>query len=329
MTKLSAQPVTSSFARTATVITVLTLTLVGVAVVTLFIGAADTTAEIIRDIRAPRMALAIVVGAGLGISGALLQGVLRNPLADPGIVGVSGGAALGAVIAVAIGAAYGSMFSGVGAVIGGILAMALVVWIARGRDGTEVVTLVLAGVAVTAFASAILSVFVTASGSAGARTTTFWTTGSIALATWSSVVIVSASVIAAIIVALVIARRLDVLALGERAAFAAGVPVAAIRWWALTAAVLAVAAGVAVVGIIVFVGLVVPHAVRMLIGPRHATLIIASALGGALLLLLADTIARTLVSPVELPIGVVTAIIGAPIFVLILRRTRSRQGGWA
>jgi iron complex transport system permease protein len=315
--------------RSVLVITILALTLVAIGVWTLFIGAADTTPEIIRDIRAPRMALATIVGAGLGVSGALLQGVLRNPLADPGIVGVSGGAALGAVIAVAIGAAYGSTLSGIGAVIGGIIAMAVVIWIARGREGTEVVTLVLAGVAVTAFTSAILSVFVTASGSAGARTTTFWTTGSIALATWPSVVIVCLSVLAAIIIALTIARRLDVLSLGERAAYAAGVPVAAVRWWALTAAVLAVGAGVAMVGIIVFIGLVVPHAVRMLMGPRHAPLIIASGLGGALLLLVADTIARTLVSPVELPIGVVTAIIGAPIFVLLLRRTRSRQGGWA
>ncbi len=318
-----------SSVRVTLVVITLALALVGAGAATLFIGAADTTTEIIRDIRAPRMALAITVGAGLGVSGALLQGVLRNPLADPGIVGVSGGAALGAVVAIAVGAAYGSVISGIGAIIGGLLAMAAVVWIARGREGTEVVTLVLAGVAVTAFASAVLGVLVAGSDAAGARTTTFWTTGSLALATWPSVVIVSASLIVAGVVALTISGRLDVLSLGERAAHAAGVPVAKIRWWALSAAVLAVATGVAVVGIIVFVGLVVPHAMRMLIGPRHGALIVASALGGALLLLFADTVARTLVSPVELPIGVVTAIIGAPIFVVLLRRTRSRQGGWA
>lgn len=318
-----------SSVRVTLVVITLALALVGAGAATLFIGAADTTTEIIRDIRAPRMALAITVGAGLGVSGALLQGVLRNPLADPGIVGVSGGAALGAVVAIAVGAAYGSVISGIGAIIGGLLAMAAVVWIARGREGTEVVTLVLAGVAVTAFASAVLGVLVAGSDAAGARTTTFWTTGSLALATWPSVVIVSASLIVAGVVALTISGRLDVLSLGERAAHAAGVPVAKIRWWALSAAVLAVATGVAVVGIIVFVGLVVPHAMRMLIGPRHGSLIVASALGGALLLLFADTVARTLVSPVELPIGVVTAIIGAPIFVVLLRRTRSRQGGWA
>lgn len=315
--------------RAALVITILLIALIGVAIATLFIGAADTTAQIITDIRAPRIALAIVVGAGLGVSGALLQGVLRNPLADPGIVGVSGGAALGAVVIAALGVAYGSIFAGIGAVAGGLVAMALVMWIARGRDGTEIVTLVLAGVAITAFASALLSVVVSASDTAGARTTTFWTTGSLALATWPSVMIVSISVLLAVGIALVIAGRIDVLSLGERAAHAAGVPVTAVRWWALSAAVLAIAAGVAVVGIIVFVGLVVPHAIRMMIGPRHSPVIIASALGGALLVLLADTIARTVVSPVELPIGVVTAIIGAPIFVFLLRRTRTQQGGWA
>lgn len=320
---------TRSVPRATLIIIALTIVLAGFAIATLFIGAADTTAEIIRDIRGPRTALAIMVGAGLGISGALLQGVLRNPLADPGLVGVSGGAALGTVVTVALGAAYGSTITGLGAIAGGITAMAVVIWIARGRDGTEVVTLILGGVAVTAFASAIVGVLVTASDAAGARTTTFWTTGSLALATWPSVLIVSISCVIAIVVALLVASRLDVLSLGERAAYAAGVPVVMVRWWALTAAVLAVAAGVAVVGIIIFVGLVVPHAMRMLIGPRHGSLIIASALGGALLLLLADTIARTLVSPVELPIGVVTAIIGAPIFVILLRRTRARQGGWA
>lgn len=300
-----------------------------IAAATLFIGAADTTAEIVREIRAPRIGLVITVGAGLGIAGALLQGVLRNPLADPGIVGVSGGAALGAVTAVAIGAAYGSLISALGAIIGGIAAMALVVWIARGREGTEVVTLVLAGVAVTAFTSAVLSVIVSASDTAGSRATTFWTTGSFALATWPAVVIVGFTLLIALVISLALAGRLDVLSLGERAAHAAGVPVTMIRWWALSAAVVATAAGVAMVGIIVFVGLVVPHAIRMLIGPRHAPLIIASALGGAVVLLIADTIARTLVSPVELPVGVVTAVIGAPIFILLLRRTRARQGGWA
>jgi iron complex transport system permease protein len=182
---------------------------------------------------------------------------------------------------------------------------------------------------VTAFAAALLSVVVAVSDTAGARSATFWTTGSLALATWPGVWSTLPFLVIALILAVGVARHLDVMALGDRAAWAAGVDVNRTRVLALAAAVLAVSAGVAVVGVIAFVGLVVPHAVRMLIGPRHGALLIGSALGGALLLLVADTIARTVVAPIELPLGVVTAVIGAPVFVLLLRRTRAAQGGWA
>jgi iron complex transport system permease protein len=315
--------------RTLLVLSTLTLLVIATAAGALFIGAADTTTQIITDIRAPRVALALIVGAGLGLAGALLQGSFRNPLADPGIVGVSGGAALGAVAIVALGAAYSSWLAAVGAVIGGALAMATVTWIARDRGRTEVVTLILGGVAVTAFASAVLSIIVVSSDLAGVRSTTFWTTGSLALATWPGVWATLPFVIAAALLAAVVSRRLDVLSMGDRAAYATGVDVERTRILALFAAVLATAAGVAVVGIIVFVGLVVPHAVRMLIGPRHVRVLIGSALVGALLVLLADTAARTVTAPVELPIGVVTAVIGAPVFVWLLRRARAQQGGWA
>jgi iron complex transport system permease protein len=182
---------------------------------------------------------------------------------------------------------------------------------------------------VTAFAAALVSVVVAVSDTAGARSTTFWTTGSLALATWPGVWTTLPFLVLALLVAGLVARNLDVLALGDRAAWAAGVDVDRTRLLALAGAVLAVSAGVAVVGVIAFVGLVVPHAVRMLIGPRHGALLAGSALAGALLLLVADTIARTVVSPVELPLGVVTALIGAPVFVVLLRRTRAAQGGWA
>lgn len=302
---------------------------VAAAMAALFIGAADTTAQIVTDIRAPRVVLAIIIGAGLGVSGALLQGAFRNPLADPGLVGVSAGAALGTVIIVGLGAPYGSSVAAIGGTLGGVAAMTLVTWIAQSPGRTEVVTLILAGVAITAFAAALLSVVVTTSDNAGARSTTFWTTGSFALATWAAVIATVPFFIAGAVIAATLARRLDVLALGDRAAFASGVPVAAVRWWALIAAVLLVAAGVAVVGIIVFIGLLVPHAVRLVLGPRHGRLLIGSALGGALLILIADTAARTLAAPVELPVGVVTAILGAPAFIWLLRRTRNQQGGWA
>ena len=323
--------------RTALVLIALAVIVAAAAAAALLVGAAETTSVIVTEIRAPRIALTIIVGAGLGISGALLQGTLRNPLADPGIIGVSASAALGAVVALAIGGAYvagGSAASAwvgaVGATLAGIAGMALVLWIARSASGrTEVVTLVLGGVAVTAFAAAVLSIVVAVSDTAGARSATFWTTGSLALATWPGVWATLPFLVIAIALAIVVARDLDVMALGDRAAWAAGVNVDRTRLLALGAAVLAVSAGVAVVGVIAFVGLVVPHAIRLLIGPRHGVLLVGSALAGALLLLIADTIARTVVSPVELPLGVVTAVIGAPIFIILLRRTRSAQGGWA
>lgn len=323
--------------RTAVVLIALAGIVVAGAAAALLIGAAETSSVIVTEIRAPRIALTLIVGAGLGISGALLQGTLRNPLADPGIIGVSASAALGAVIALAIGAAYvagGSIASAVigaiGATVAGLAGMALVLWIARSSSGrTEVVTLVLGGVAVTAFAAALLSVVVAVSDTAGARSATFWTTGSLALATWPGVWATLPFLVVAVVLATVVSRDLDVLALGDRAAWAAGIDVDRTRVLALGAAVLAVSAGVSVVGVIAFVGLVVPHAVRLVIGPRHGGLLVGSALAGALLLLVADTIARTVVAPVELPLGVVTAVIGAPIFVVLLRRARTAQGGWA
>ena len=316
--------------RTTVVLVALALVLLAAASAALLVGAAETSSVIVMEIRAPRIALTLIVGAGLGLSGALLQGTLRNPLADPGIIGVSASAALGAVVAVALGAAYSSWLAAIGATIAGIAGMALVMWIARSASGrTEVVTLVLGGVAVTAFAAAVLSVVVAVSDTAGARSATFWTTGSLALATWPGVWSTLPFLALAAILAMIVVRDLDVMALGDRAAWAAGVDVDRTRMLALGAAVLAVSAGVAVVGVIAFVGLVVPHAVRMLIGPRHGGLLIGSALAGALLLLIADTNARTVVSPVELPLGVVTAVIGAPVFVVLLHRTRAAQGGWA
>ena len=316
--------------RTAVVLVTLALVLAAAAAAALLVGAAETSSVIVTEIRAPRIALTLIIGAGLGLSGALLQGTLRNPLADPGIIGVSASAALGAVVAVALGAAYSTWLAAMGATVAGIAGRALVMWIARSASGrTEVVTLVLGGVAVTAFAAAVLSLVVAVSDTAGARSATFWTTGSLALATWPGVWSTLPFLALAAILAIIVGRDLDVLALGDRSAWAAGVDVDRTRMLALGAAVLAVSAGVAVVGVIAFVGLVVPHAVRMLIGPRHGGLLLGSALAGALLLLIADTIARTVVSPVELPLGVVTAVIGAPVFVVLLRRTRAAQGGWA
>lgn len=299
---------------------------VGLAAGALFIGAADTSPQIIANIRAPRIVLALCIGVGLALAGVLLQGVFQNPLADPAIIGVSTTAALGTTIAVILGLGFNTAGAALGAMVGAGIALIIVVRTARNAGRTEIVTLLLAGVAVAAFASAALAVLVSV-GNTG-RPLTFWLTGSLGLATWAGVWTVLVFLLIGILLTTLISKPLDVLSLGDRAASASGVPVERVRVVAIAAIVLLVAPGVAVAGVIAFVGLVIPHAMRMLIGPRHAPLLVTSALAGAILILVADTAARTLVAPVEIPLGAITALIGAPVFFFLLRATRRSQGGW-
>jgi iron complex transport system permease protein len=308
---------------------VLALALVIAVIVALRTGVAASTNEIIWNIRAPRVAMALLVGGGLGLAGVLMQGSLGNPLADPGLVGVSAGAALGAVIAVTVGASFNTGLTAAVACIGAAIATVIIVAVSMRDRRPEVVTLLLAGVAVTAFAIAALALMASMSTNAAVRSITFWSSGSLSLSTWSGVVSVAPFVLVGIVLAWTVARPLDVMSLGDRAAMATGVNVTRIRYLALIAVVLLVAAGVAVVGVIAFVGLLVPHAVRMMAGPRHAPLLVLSALAGALLILLADTLARVAANPLEIPIGAITAVIGAPVFFVLIRRTRAKQGGWA
>lgn len=307
----------------------LIVAVVGVGAIALTLGAADTSSEIVMSIRAPRVAMAVLVGSGLALAGALMQGGLANPLADPALVGVSAGAALGAVAAAAVGIAFGTLPAGIAATAGAGLAVVVVVSASLRESRPEVVTLLLAGVAVAAFAGALLAVIVSLSPSAAVRSITFWSSGSLALSTWSGVLSVAPFVVAGAVLAATVARPLDVLSLGDRSAATAGVDVRAVRYRALAAVVLLVGAGVGAVGVIAFVGLMIPHAVRAVIGPRHAPVLLVSALAGSLLVLAADTLARLAANPVEIPIGAITAVIGAPAFFVLLRRTRARQGGWA
>jgi iron complex transport system permease protein len=297
--------------------------------IAVFTGVADSSAVIIQSIRGPRIVMAIAVGAGLAAAGVLLQGSLRNPLADPALVGISAGAALGSVLAATVGISFATLGSAAAATVGAAGATALVVWASVREGRPEVVTLLLAGVAVSAFAAAVVAMLVSAVPSASTRPLSFWTSGSLALSTWNGVIAVLPFVAAGMAVAATVSTRLDVLALGDRDAAASGVDPARLRWAALSAVVLLVGAGVAVVGVIAFLGLVVPHAMRVLIGPRNGPLLVVSSLAGAMILLLADLAARSIAQPVELPVGAVTAIIGAPVFFVLMRRTRVRQGGWA
>jgi iron complex transport system permease protein len=316
-------------ARSVWLIAIVLVALIGSVVLSLLSGAAASDSVIIWNIRAPRVLTAVLVGAGLAVGGVLLQGSLRNPLADPALVGVSAGAALGAVVGAALGLGYNSYAASLFALLGGLLAIAVVVWVSRTHGRIEVVTVLLGGIAITAFASAVVAILISMSGLAGLRPVSFWATGSFALSNWSGVLSIAPAVVIGTGIALFIAPALNVLSLGDDAAFASGIEVGKIRMWALGAAVLLTGAGVAVVGVIAFIGLLVPHAVRLLIGPSHRSLVVVSAIAGAFTVVAADTVARLVVSPVELPVGAITAIVGAPLFLVIVARTRSRKGGWA
>ena len=298
-------------------------------VISLQFGAAEADSVIVWNIRAPRTIAAILVGVGLASAGVLLQGSLRNPLADPALVGVSAGAALGAVLGAAIGLPFNSLGVTSIAVVTSAIAMAIVVWVARSNGRVEVVTVLLAGIAVSAFGAAAMSIIISMSDLAGARSVTFWTTGSFSLSNWDGVNSMLPAILIGVILAFFLAPSLDLMALGDESAYASGVNVSRVRALALLAAVLLTAAGVAVVGVIAFLGLVVPHAIRLVVGPSHRQLLVLSAIGGAVILLLADTLARLAFSPTEIPVGSVMAIVGAPVFFFLLGRARNRQGGWA
>lgn len=294
-------------------------------------GSGDRLAEsVLWDIRLPRVALGVVVGASLAAAGALMQGSFANPLAEPGVVGVSSGAALGAVVQIALGFTLAGTWSlAAFAFLGGLATVAIVYVSARADGRTEVITLVLSGVAINAFGGALIGLLTYLASDAQLRSITFWSLGSLAQATWPKVGVVAPLAFAGLVAATSQARKLDLLALGERPARNLGVDVERLRIVTLAVVALLTAASVAVSGVILFVGLVVPHVVRMVAGPGHRLLLPASALAGASVLVIADVVARTLVAPAELPLGVLTALIGSPFFFFLLRKTRASQGGWA
>nr|WP_145485053.1 MULTISPECIES: iron ABC transporter permease [Streptomyces] len=291
----------------------------------------DRVAEsVLWNVRFPRIALALLVGASLGCAGALMQGVFGNPLAEPGVIGVSSGAAVGAVAAIAFGLDFLGMWTvPVLAFVSGLGTVLLVYAMSRSGGRTEVVTLILTGIAVNAFGGALIGLFLFFADTAAVNQITFWQLGSLSQATWPKVLAVLPCALLGLGLAPLYTRRLDLLALGERPARHLGVDVERLRLVLVLVIALLTAAAVSVAGIIGFVGLVVPHLLRMMAGPGHRFLVPGSALLGALVLLAADLVARTAAAPAELPLGVLTALIGSPFFFLLLRRTRRRQGGWA
>jgi iron complex transport system permease protein len=281
-------------------------------------------------IRFPRIVMAIVVGAALATAGAVMQAIFGNPLAEPGVVGVSSGAALGAATAIVLGAAtLGEYTVAIFAFVGGLLATLLVYVVSRANGRTEVVTLLLTGIAVNAFAGAGLAFVLFAANTASREQIIFWQLGSLNGSLWREVVVVAIVAVAGVVAAILLSRRYDLLSLGERNARHLGLDVERLRLISIVVVALLTGVAVAFVGIIAFVGLVVPHVMRMLLGPQHRALIVASAFGGAVLMLAADLLARTIVAGAELPIGMLTSLVGGPFFFFLLWRQRRRSGGWA
>ncbi len=286
-----------------------------------------SNAAILGVVRAPRVLLAAMLGAGLAVAGAVMQGLFRNPLADPGLIGVSAGAALAAVGAIVLGPAlFGSRAGGLGlwllpmaAFAGGLGATVVIARLATRGGVTGVSTLLLAGVAVNALCGALTGLLVFMADDRQVRDITFWMLGSLAGARWVHLPVAATLVLLPALAMLALARPLNALTLGEREAFHLGLRVESTKRLAVALAAVAVSAGVALAGMIGFVGLVVPHLVRLMLGADHRLLLPGSALLGASLMVLADLAARSLAAPAELPVGVVTALIGAPFFLWLLR----------
>jgi iron complex transport system permease protein len=285
---------------------------------------------ILGQIRMPRTLLGLAVGAVLALCGVAMQGLFRNPLADPGLIGVSSGAALGAAVAIVGGAALGGIpelfapyLLSLCAFLGGLVVTALVYRLGRRNGQTSVTTMLLAGIALNALAFACIGLFTYLADDATLRTLTFWNLGSLNGASYARL---WPLLLVTLAVALWLPRRaqaLNALLLGESEARHLGVAVERLKRELVFCTALGVGAAVAAAGMIGFIGLVVPHLVRLLVGPDHRVLLPASALAGASLLLLADLFARLILSPAELPIGIVTALIGAPFFLYLLLRGRT------
>lgn len=288
----------------------------------------EAAEQIIWKVRLPRVVLGMLVGAALGLAGAAFQGVLRNPLADPYTLGVSSGASVGAAFLIL----FGLQFAWLGqwtvpavAFLTGTASLAIVLLLARSQGMLRIETVILAGVVMQAFLGAGVSLMVALSKTV-INEIIFWTMGSLALRGWSYTLLLLPYLAAGAFILLGFGRAMNLLALGERHAAHLGVNVERTKLAVLIASTLLTAAAVSVSGVIAFVGLIVPHLLRLLVGPDYRLLLPLSLIGGAVYVLTADTLARTLLSPTEIPLGVVTAFLGAPFFAYLLKRSK-RSGG--
>jgi iron complex transport system permease protein len=284
----------------------------------------DTVRRILWQIRLPRALLGALVGAALAVAGAVMQGFFRNPMADPFIVGVSSGAALGAALAISLGGVWAAAEAGVPvfAFVGAALATLVVYALSRRGGQVPLTTLLLTGLAVGSLMAALTSIVVVISDAGEVRKIVFWLMGSLSLRGYAEVRMMLPYVVVGFGLVLLFARDLNVLSLGDESAKHLGLETERIKFVLLLLASLLAAAAVAVSGVIAFVGLVVPHLLRLLIGPDHRALIPACALGGAVLLVVADLLARIVVPSIELPVGIMTSLLGCPFFLYLLHRRR-------
>jgi len=285
---------------------------------------ASTLETIVIDIRLPRVLLAGLVGAALAAAGATYQGLFRNPLADPYLIGVAQGAALGAVIGFLLPSGWHALGFGIIPLLaftGALISTTVVYLLARVGKTLPVTTLILAGVALGALLSSIVSYLIISSGDK-LHSIMFWLMGSFSLSQWSEAIMVLPYMLVGLVVLLLYARSLNLMQLDEEQAQQLGINVERLKLVLLGAATLITAAAVSFVGIIGFVGIIIPHAVRLIWGADYRFLLPLSILTGAIFLILADILARTVLAPVEIPIGVITAICGAPFFLYLLRRRK-------
>ncbi|MEM6763598.1 MAG: iron ABC transporter permease [Bacteroidota bacterium] len=290
-------------------------------------------AYLLFHIRLPRIILAGLIGAGLAISGAAIQGLFRNPLADPSLIGVTSGSMLFAVFSIVIGGAWmatlGLWFQtlslSVFAFLGGLTTTYLVYALSRRGGETSIMTMLLAGIAISAFAAAISGLFINMSNDQQLRDITFWTLGSVSGASWPQVMIAAPIICIGSVILVSFSQAFNAILLGEKEAIYLGIEVEKVKSRVILLAALIVGVCISVSGLIGFIGLVIPHLIRLLKGTDYRYLLISSSLLGAIFMILADTIARTIIAPGELPIGILSAMVGAPFFLWILIKTQRQQ----
>ncbi len=291
----------------------------------------QTTEIIVTDIRGPRILLAALVGAGLAIAGAAMQGLFKNPMAEPYVLGMSSGAAVGAALVIVLGVGvgiFGALSIQMMAFFGALGTILIVYGIARFEGKTPVETLLLAGIAMGAFLYAVVSSLKFIASDEQLRDIVLWLMGSFSMSQWNDLYIVTPLILIGIIGLYAFSRELNAMQFGEETAMYIGVKVETVKKIILIFAALITATSVSHAGIIGFVGLIVPHVVRILIGADHHILLPASALVGAIFLILADTLARTIAAPTEIPVGIITAFVGAPYFIYLLRRKKKTMSWW-